>query len=179
MDKATQRDRLNQAADQVRRCEANLKAARSDTLSVPDSWDSGKRGQARVHKMVRRNNELRKAEEEYRAALQEVEREAPLGEASELSEPEAHIIAAALSIAGSSLGDSALERIEQWKSMIPEGLTAAFGVPGVFFAFWVLRDFGVQRECYGERRGLGGSHSCWTPRSSTECGGGGQDERLA
>lgn len=126
VDKAAQRDRLNQAVDQVRRCEANLKAARSDTLSVPDSWDSDKRGQARVHKMVRRNNELGRAEEEYHAALQEVECEGPLGEASDLSEPEAHIIAAALSIAGSSLGDPDLERVEQWKSMIPEGATAAF-----------------------------------------------------
>lgn len=35
-------------------------------------------------------------------------------------------IAAALSIEGSSSGDSALERIDQWKSMVPEGATAEF-----------------------------------------------------
>jgi hypothetical protein len=126
VEKAARRGRLNRAVDQVRQCEANLKAARSDTLSVPDSWNSDRRGQARVHKMVRRNNELRKAEEEYHAALQEVEREGPMGEPSDLSDPDVHEIAAALSIDGSSLGDPALERIEQWKSMIPEDATAEF-----------------------------------------------------
>lgn len=52
-------------------------------------------------------------------------------------------------------------------------LGVGFGSPGVFWSrsFWVLRDFGVRGECHSRRRGLGGSYSCWTSRSSTECGG--------
>lgn len=129
VDKAARRGRLNRAADQVHLCETNFKAARSDTLSVPDSWNSDRRDQARVQKMVRRNNELREAEAEYHTALREVERDGPMGDASRESNPSDLSVqkkAVVVSIEELSLGESALETIEQWKSMIPKGATAEF-----------------------------------------------------
>ena len=65
------------------------------------------------------------------------------------------------------------------KTSARDGLLGVSWAPGVFWSFssLVLRDFGVQRDCYGlrfRRRGLVGSHSRWIARSSAECGEGGE-----
>ena len=69
------------------------------------------------------------------------------------------------------------------KTSARDGLLGVSWAPGVLrsFPFGVLRDFGVQRDCFGvrfRRRGLVGSHSRWIARSSAECGGGGAVDSL-